>query len=205
MSMSDIGNDDNINQNVIEVVLEFDSDHLNTNIHDTKIIDDNQVENSKDLKEFLHKLAFKESTNTWDTVRYVKRKRDNKTIPAYVGKYQFGNIAFRDIDSDVRVDDFAKNPSIWTEAQQDKDIMKLLDNNRHYLRKKIGFKGYHHYLGKTINGIKITESGVLAASHLVGYKNVKKFLRSDGEKDYADGNGTKCSYYMKEFSGYNIN
>ena len=160
--------------------------------------------NFKTNKEFLDKLAFKESTNTWDTVRYVTRRKDKKGIPAYVGKYQFGNMALRDIKSHVRVADFAKDPSIWTEDQQDKDIIKLMKNNKHYLRKKINFKGYQHYLGKTINGVEITESGVMAASHLIGNRGVKKFLRSNGEDDPIDGNGTSCSKYMKIFADYQL-
>jgi len=161
----------------------------------------------KSYQSFLTKLAFKESSNKWDTVRYVvkkKHRKSGKRTPVYVGKYQFGNLAFRDIKSNVRVKDFAENPNIWTEAQQDIDILKLLKNNKHYLRHKSLFKGYEHYIGQTINGVKITESGVLAASHLVGYKNVKKFLSSNGEKDPADGNGTKCSAYMTLFAGYNL-
>jgi hypothetical protein len=156
----------------------------------------------KSTMEFLNKLAFKESSDTWDTVRYVKRNK--KRTPVYVGKYQFGNIAFRDIKSKVRVHDFAKDPSIWTEEQQDRDILKLLKNNKHYLRKKSTFKGYQHYLGKTINGVEITESGVMAAAHLIGHSGVKKFLRSNGKKDPADGNGTTCSKYMNIFSHYQL-
>jgi hypothetical protein len=158
----------------------------------------------KSRLEFLNKLAFKESSGIWDTVRYVNRKRDKKRVPVYVGKYQFGNMAFKDIKSKVRVHNFAKDPSIWTEEQQDKDIMQLIKNNKHYLRKKSTFKGYQHYLGKTINGVEITESGVMAAAHLIGNSGVKKFLRSNGEKDPADGNGTTCSKYMKIFSHYQL-
>lgn len=158
----------------------------------------------KTTKDFLKKLAFKESTNTWDTIRYVTRRRDKKRVPAYVGKYQFGNMALRDIKSDVRVSDFAKDPSIWTEEQQDRDILKLMKNNKHYLRKKIGFKGYQHYLGKTIKGVKITESGIMAASHLIGNSGVKKFLKTNGKTDPIDGNKTSCSKYMKIFAGYEL-
>lgn len=165
---------------------------------------DNKI-NFKTTADFLKKLAHKESTNTWDTVRYVKRKSDNKRIPAYVGKYQFGDMAFRDIKSNIRVSDFAKNPNIWTEEQQDKDILKLMSNNKHYLRKRYGFKGYEYYLGKKINGVEITESGVLAAAHLVGNKGVKTFLKTNGKIDPVDGNGTPCSKYLKIFSGYKLN
>lgn len=160
----------------------------------SKTIEPRQIDN---IDGFLKKLAFKESTNDWMAIRYYK-KGDIKH-PAYVGKYQFGNIAFKDINSGIRVNDFHENPHIWTEEQQDKDIIKLLKNNKHYLRK------YYKYIGKEINGIKITESGLLASSHLVGNKIVKKFLNTGGETDLADANGVKCSDYMEQFGGYYLN
>ena len=53
-----------------------------------------------------------------------------------------------------------------------------------------------------ISGVLITESGILAAAHLAGPGNVKKYLRSYGANDFADGYGTTVTYYMKKFSGY---
>jgi len=199
LSMMDITNDEIINTNITNDISKIDNKTTKEIIPNV-----NTKLNFKTTKEFLEKLAFKESTNIWDTVRYVKRKKDNKKIPAYVGKYQFGNIAFRDIKSKVRVADFAEDPSIWGEHQQDEDILKLMKNNKHYLRKKINFKGYQHYLGETINGVEITESGIMAAAHLIGNRGVKKFLKSGGENDPVDGNGTSCSKYMKIFSNYKL-
>ena len=48
----------------------------------------------------------------------------------------------------------------------------------------------------------VTESGILAAAHLAGPGSVKKYLRSYGLNNFADGYGTTISYYMKKFSGY---
>jgi hypothetical protein len=49
-------------------------------------------------------------------------------------------------------------------------------------------KYYKNYCfgSKTINGIKVTESGILAAAHLSGAGNVKKFLRSNGSHSFSD-------------------
>jgi len=60
------------------------------------------------------------------------------------------------------------------------------------------------YVGKTINGIRITQSGLLAGAHLVGPGGVKDFLQSNGKIDVKDKNGTPVSSYIKKFAGYNI-
>lgn len=79
-------------------------------------------------------------------------------------------------------------------------MVKYMKVNRRKLKKLID-----KYEGKVINGIKITESGILAASHLAGAGGVKKFLRSGGKYNPADGYGTKLTHYLKKFSNYNFN
>ena len=59
-------------------------------------------------------------------------------------------------------------------------------------------------MGKTINGIEITESGILAAAHLSGAGNVKKYLRSNGNFNLSDAYGSTIEYYMQKFAGYNL-
>ena len=49
----------------------------------------------------------------------------------------------------------------------------------------------------------ITESGILAAAHLAGPGNVKKFFKKGVE--FKDGNGTKMTSYLTQFSGYELN
>jgi len=53
-------------------------------------------------------------------------------------------------------------------------------------------------------GIKVTESGILAAAHLAGPGNVKRYLRSGGTFAFADAYGTTIKDYMKKFSGYDL-
>ena len=43
---------------------------------------------------------------------------------------------------------------------------------------------------------------VLAAAHLAGQGNVKKFFRSGNE--FKDGYGTRLTSYMTKFSGYHL-
>ena len=65
-------------------------------------------------------------------------------------------------------------------------------------------KDIQRSLGKSMNGIKITESGILAAAHLSGAGNVKKFLRSNGAHNFSDAYGSSIKSYLKKFSGYDV-
>jgi hypothetical protein len=152
------------------------------------------------LDEYLEAIAKKESTNRPYIVNQL----------GYIGKYQFHNLALIDAGV-VKTKDEAKkfrkkfiNSSeedrikMWSEAEQDQAMINLMKKNKQYL------KNYSDYVGKTINDIEITWSGLLAAAHLGGQKHVKEFLESDGKKDFADANEVKISVYLKEFSGYKL-
>lgn len=71
--------------------------------------------------------------------------------------------------------------------------------NKWILRKDI-----RQFTNKYINGIHITESGILASAHLAGAGNVKKFLRSNGKFQFNDAFGTSIEEYMKKFAGYDV-
>jgi hypothetical protein len=76
-------------------------------------------------------------------------------------------------------------------------MLSLLTHNKEKLQEYIDI-----FDGKTINGIYITESGILAAAHLGGQGSVKRYFRNG--KVFRDGNGTKITSYMNKFSGYDI-
>lgn len=109
----------------------------------------------------------------------------------YMGKYQFGKTALRALgiyNSKV----FLKSPQL-----QEKAFKALLSKNKWELRKEIS-----RYEGKVIGGIKITESGLLAAAHLAGANSVKTYLKSNGRNGYRDGFGTSIKSYIRKFGGY---
>ncbi len=109
----------------------------------------------------------------------------------YMGKYQFGKVTLRAIGiTDTK--EFLNNPKL-----QERAFKALLAKNKWELRREIP-----KYEGKVINGIKITESGLLAAAHLAGAGSVKKFLRSNGTRGFKDGFGTSLKSYIKKFEGY---
>jgi len=133
---------------------------------------------------FLDEVGFRESSNNYKAVNQF----------GYLGKYQFGRKTLNAIGfEDVSNYEFLSNPEIQEEA-----MLVLLQKNKHTLRREI-----KKYVGETVNGIYITESGILAAAHLGGAGNVRKFFRKGYE--FEDGNGTKMTSYMIRFSGYNLN
>jgi len=109
----------------------------------------------------------------------------------YMGKYQFGMSALRSIGIKSK-QDFLNNPRL-----QEKAFKALLSINKAQLEYEI-----EKYEGKVINGVKITESGILAAAHLGGAGSVKSYLRSNGKSKFKDGFGTSMKSYFKKFGGY---
>ena len=137
----------------------------------------------KNHSKFLEDLGMRESSGNYKSVNQF----------GYLGKYQFGRKTLNALGFDeVSNREFLANASIQEEA-----MFALLLHNKRILRRQI--EKYH---GQTINGIYITESGILAAAHLAGPGNVKKFLRKGYE--FHDGNGTKMTSYMVKFSGYQL-
>ena len=132
---------------------------------------------------FKQKLAFKESGGILDRVNPF----------GYMGKYQFGRSTLRTVGV-YDFQEFLKN-SVW----QDKAFSALLAKNKWELRREIP-----KYCGRVINGVKITESGLLAAAHLGGAGSVRKYLRSNGRSGFKDGFGTSLKSYMKKFGGYDV-
>ena len=130
---------------------------------------------------FKEALAFKESRGNYFTVNTL----------GYLGKYQFGAETLKMIGI-YNPTQFLYNPEL-----QEKAFLANAERNKWILRKDI-----KRFEGQKINGIVITESGILAAAHLAGPGSVKRFLRSYGSQNVSDAYGSSVRYYMKKFSGY---
>lgn len=144
---------------------------------DIKPIEINQTEL------FLNAIGHRESTNRYDVV--------NKW--GYMGKYQFHKKTLKNLGYDISKEEFLNSPHI-----QEKAMLDLLEHNKNILESYIDV-----WEGKIVNGVEITESGILAAAHLAGPGNVKKYFQKG--KNFKDGNGTKLTSYLTQFSGYDIN
>ena len=148
------------------------------------------------IKVPIPKLLFKGHTQFLNAVG--KRESNNRygvvNTYGYMGKYQFGRSTLNGLGyKNITNSQFLTSPKIQEEAMNN-----LLKHNRKKLRRQID-----RYCGKIVHGVYITESGILAAAHLAGQGNVKKFFRRGYE--FKDGHGTKLTTYMTEFSGYNLN
>jgi len=136
-----------------------------------------------DFVGFKEAVAFKESQGSYTVVNTL----------GYLGKYQFGESTLKRLRI-YDTEEFLNNPELQEQA-----FRTYCSLNKWILRKDI-----KRSVGKIINGIEITESGILAAAHLSGAGNVKKFLRSNGVQRFGDAYGTTISHYMEDFADFDV-
>lgn len=169
----------------------------------------------KGLHEFLAALFASEAGGRHDV--------ENKH--GYIGKYQFGEDALIDLGY-YQKDGSANRDGkrfrydwigTWTGkhgATSKEVFLSSPDIQDQAAREWVGLlcKRLHHhklerYVGQTMAGVEVTESGIIAAAHLKGFGNSKRpgviaFLKSNGQTDPADAFGTQVSRYMRKFSGF---
>lgn len=131
---------------------------------------------------FLNAIGHYESGNDYTRVNRF----------GYMGRYQFGKSTLKSIGINVSKNNFLNNPDLQEEAMQ-----RLMLANYKTLRFLI-----NKHEGTVVHGILITKSGVLAAAHLGGAGNVKKWFRHGIV--FKDANGTKITTYMRVFRGYEL-
>jgi len=141
-----------------------------------------EVYHKQELDEFLSAIGHRESGNRYGIT--------NKW--GYMGKYQFGRSTLKGLGFKVTKEEFLSNPQLQEEA-----MLSLLLHNKEKLQEYIDI-----FDGQTVNGMLITESGILAAAHLGGQGSVKRYFKHG--KVFRDGYGTKITSYMEKFSGYDI-
>ena len=134
-------------------------------------------------QQFLNAIGDRESSNNYNVVNRF----------GYMGKYQFGKSTLKTLKINVSRAEFINNPELQEHAMQQNLIYNQKKLKR-YIKK---------YDNTIVNGILVTESGLLAAAHLGGAGSVKKWFRTG--KARTDGNGVKITSYMKEFGGYKLN
>lgn len=119
-------------------------------------------------QEFLTALGFQESTNNYSKTNSL----------GYIEKYQFSETALIGIGY-YKADGTSKNDWIgsWTTASSVSSKAEFLNNLNNcqenaillYMQKQWTYlNSVKQYEGQTLNGVKITLSGMLAGAHLAG-------------------------------------
>lgn len=148
------------------------------------------------------KLGQRESSNNY--------KAENRL--GYIGKYQFGNMALQDLGmvkakpKGVSQKKWLSNPKAWTgrfDINSKKEFLnnpqvqeKVFKKWEEILNKRTTSRGLDKYVGKTIDGVKVTRDGINAASHLLGHGAVQKAFRS-GKLNASDANNVTIKEYIE--------
>jgi hypothetical protein len=178
------------------------------------IIDEREQPKMISKKELLKMNSKIESRGQWNVANQY----------GYLGKYQIGKLALLDLGYDslwiqelqnsiyVVPDTIIKNNkdtvirnfyyfdvSLFPPKKQEEVIIKLLHKNEKvYLKDHI-----NKYVGKEIDGVRITKAGILSASFL-GFGYVDKFLTSNGKHNPTDANGHSIKDRMQMFEDYEV-
>ena len=139
----------------------------------------------RDFVGFKNFLGFYESGSNYKKVNRF----------GYLGKYQFGKGTLK-MYGVRNLSEYRLNPEL-----QEKVFLMNVMRNKWILRREISW-----YSNRYLNGTYISESGIIAAAHLSGPGNVKKFLRShcNPDLDKRDANGTSISDYLNIFKDYDL-
>ena len=137
-----------------------------------------------EFNNFLAAVGRRESSNRWTVI--------NKW--GYMGRYQMSRK-----NVDIFLGKHITNKQFLESRElQNKCMVALLKHNKKLLRRQI-----QKHANTNVNGVWVTESGILAAAHLAGAGNVKRWFRNG--KNPKDKLGTSLEDYMKLFSGYTLN
>ena len=172
----------------------INTDSLNNNPDEGNIITYTKQDSISDASERWDQFKTQSRNNFLDAMGYQESRNRYHIVNkyGYMGKYQFGSSTLKTLKIKVSRSEFLRDTLLQEEA-----MLKLLLHNKKRLQKYID-----KYEGQVINGVLVTESGLLAAAHLGGQGSVRKWFRNG--KVRKDGNGIKITTYMKRFSGYDL-
>jgi hypothetical protein len=142
-----------------------------------------------ELSRFINDLGYKESGNNWLCINQI----------GCFGEWQFNESTLKYLGyKKITLKKFKAHPEIFPRELQLEVLKTLIKVNL------IILEDYEHYIGDSINGVAITKSGMIAASHLGGAGSLEKFLNSNGRINKKDVLGTSIFDYLKKFSYYDL-
>ncbi|BDD08998.1 hypothetical protein FUAX_14300 [Fulvitalea axinellae] len=143
--------------------------------------------NHNGFKKFSEAIRFRESSDRYGITN----------SHGYLGAYQFGRTALKDLG--LQKYQTNKKAFLTDPSTQDEAFLRYCMINKFRLRNYIRV-----FSGRKIAGVHITESGILAAAHLVGSQSVKDWFNSRGKIEPKDAYGTSLKEYLVKFSGFNL-
>lgn len=142
-----------------------------------------------EFSRFINDLGYSESGNNWLSVNQI----------GCFGEWQFDESTLQFLGfRKITLKKFMANPEIFPRELQLKALKTLIKVNLMILM------DYEHFIGESIDGVVITKSGMIAASHLGGAGSLEKFLNSRGRINKRDVLGTSIYDYLKKFSYYDL-
>jgi hypothetical protein len=149
----------------------------------------NEKYHESELSRFINDLGQSESGNNWLCINQI----------GCFGEWQFDESTLQYLGyRKITLKKFKANPSIFPRELQLEVLKTLMRVNLLILM------DYEHFIGDSINGVVITKSGMIAASHLGGAGSLEKFLDSHGRINKKDVLGTSICDYLKKFRFYNL-
>jgi hypothetical protein len=149
----------------------------------------NQKYHESEFSRFVNDLGSSESGNNWLSINLI----------GCFGEWQFEESTLNFLGyRKITLKRFKADPEIFPRELQLKALKTLIRVNLLYLI------NYEHFIGDSINGVVITKSGMIAASHLGGAGSLQKFLDSNGKINRKDVLGTSISDYLKRFRFYDL-
>lgn len=150
----------------------------------------------KGYKEFVEALGARESGNDYSIENSF----------GFLGRWQFGKP--RLYDAGLSIDNYSPKGLNKRRLLSKKDFLANKGNIQDnimiwhvYNLADSCKRKYSTVLGKEINGVVISLSGLVAGAHLKGIGGVNQFLKGN---DNSDALGTKISEYIKKFGGYEL-
>ena len=149
----------------------------------------NEKYHESELSRFINDLGYSESGNNWLCINRI----------GCFGEWQFGESTLKYLGyKKITLRKFKANPGIFPRELQLEVLRTLIKVNLLILM------DYEHFIGDSINGVVITKSGMIAASHLGGAGSLEKFLNSNGKINKKDVLGTSIYDYLKKFRSYDL-
>jgi hypothetical protein len=150
----------------------------------------NEKYHESEFSRFINDLGYSESGNNWLCVNRI----------GCFGELQFDESTLKCLGyRKITLKKFKANPGIFPRELQMEVLKTLIRVNLLILA------DYEHFIGDSINGVIITKSGMIAASHLGGAGSLEKFLNSNGRINKKDVLGTSIFDYLKKFRNYDLN